>query len=404
MSPSDKARLVVEAWLRRWPAEPGAPFPYREVTRAITMHGTGGFPEPLRGTLVEAWTQTRKHDDVSGTDPHWLVAAWLDCVTSTAREAATYNSYTMSALFMTWCRLGDIGTRSERLATALTAHLVWHELRRAASSAEPGARRLRTAAAVHVAQLLGPTTSSGGGRHADAASDEALAARRRCEELLASPGHPAPIPAEVLLDGSLPLVTTQPDEPLFLRSVQIMELLAFRAAAYADAAQLHAACFPPSIQSPTLNTRLRLITDILGQATRLFRLVAMIDRHQFAVIRNATSGTGALQSVSFARFERRCRGGLGLRPETDEAVARAVAPVPRSSLSGTLRHVLADLGGTAPDIAHALHRDLDNVNTAWRRWKRTHYGIARRIIGDVPGTGGTDGVRYLARHREEDLL
>ncbi|AOS64501.1 tryptophan 2,3-dioxygenase family protein [Actinoalloteichus hymeniacidonis] len=42
------------------------------------------------------------------------------------------------------------------------------------------------------------------------------------------------------------------------------------------------------------------------------------------------------------------------------------------------------------------HR-LARLRTAITHWRRTHLGLVKYMIGDLPGSGDTDGVRFLAK-------
>lgn len=386
---SESARRALETWVLRGRPSASYEFPHRAVVEAVRAHGINQLPHALNDLLVHAWEQGRKRDPAPG-GPEWVTTLWLECLTSRARGAPSYGAYTMTTLLERWCRLGDLPDRLTRISALLAADMIRHELRRGLREGDDGRRRSLLVAAARFAQGLTPAPGWTGA-HDSVHLESPPEAVRRCNRLLSGGGAGLPPTLALLVEGTVPVATREPDEPLFIRSVQVMELLAVLAAEYADAAHEAAR----ANETSALETPLAGITDALAHARRCFRLVALIDPGQFATIRAATAGTGALQSEGFARLERRCRGTAGVRPETVGAVGLDAVPAPAPSLGDTLRK-------TVTDERHL--RGVEAVNEQWARWKHTHYGVAKRIIGDVPGTGGTDGVRYLARHLKEPLL
>ncbi|WP_274911226.1 hypothetical protein [Streptomyces sp. WZ-12] len=399
-TPTDHAERAVDAWLQRIRKGPPGPFPHRPVTRVIRAHGTTALPGGLQSRLLDAWDWARSRPLEPGT-LEWATTAWLTCLTSSLRKAPSYGAYTMTALFGQWSRLGDFPQRAAQLSALLTADLVRHELRRAAREERLGERRFRSTAATHLARHLdahhGWADADTRPRHTGIAQ-----AMHRCNRLLSAGGAGLPEPLELLVESSLPVATAQPDEPLFLRSVQIMELLAEQAAFHT--AQAHQQALVPTPDTAALTASLHATAANLARAQHVFRLVAIIDPAQFAAIRAATTGTGALQSPGFARLERRCRGEAALRPEPLAAVDLETAPPHTPSLSTALARATDRLETHDRAAAEDVRLAVDAVNGQWARWKRTHLGVAKKTIGDVPGTGGTDGIRYLARHLKEPLL
>ncbi|WP_405747025.1 hypothetical protein OG422_28450 [Streptomyces sp. NBC_01525] len=394
------AERAVASWLRRSREGPPGPFPHRPVTRAVAAHGITALPGGLEHRLLDAWDRTRESPREPG-GPEWATALWLECLTSSLRDAPSYDAYTMTALFGQWCRLGDAPRRTARLSALLAADLVRHELRRAAREERPAERRFRTAAAARLARQLdahdGWTDPGATPPHLETAQ-----ALRRCGTLLSAGGRGLPVPPALLVESSLPVATAEPDEPLFLRTVQIMELLAEQAACHIGEAHRQALAATP--EPAALAAQLRATAAGIAHAHHVFHLVTTIDPAQFAAIRAATVGTGALQSAGFARLERRCRGTAALRPEPLAAIGLDAAPTLAPPLCAALARVTARLETHDRAAAARLRLATDAVNEQWRRWKRTHLGVAKKVIGDVPGTGGTDGVRYLARHLKEPLL
>lgn len=109
----------------------------------------------------------------------------------------------------------------------------------------------------------------------------------------------------------------------------------------------------------------------------------------FAQFRTYLGSASGAQSTQFIELDRR----LGLiSPESPvegafrEAVTASgldLAEVFRSNLSAGVMH----------RIANAL---LDIAQHYWR-WKITHLSLVARLLGNIPGTAGTSGARYLTR-------
>jgi tryptophan 2,3-dioxygenase len=131
--------------------------------------------------------------------------------------------------------------------------------------------------------------------------------------------------------------------------------------------------------------------DAAGRIERtpiLYRVLTTMSREGFAVIREHTHGRSAVQSRAYREIERTCA------PRQPGPVD---ANVPDVRLPGpSLQQVYTELSGgpcrarLAP-VAGAMAR----LDEAWRSMKRTHWGITLKIIGRVPGTGGTGGASYL---------
>lgn len=232
----------------------------------------------------------------------------------------------------------------------------------------------------------------------DQSPNSSLAARRK-QAIIAARGAfkpltsefeaPSPAAATLVADALAPLTSVH-DEMLFIRVLQVFETVfsgahaqlrrsrddlavgEFDAAAahLQDAAQLLAASFPT------------------------FRVLATIQPHSFAVIRGQTAGASGLQSTSFKRIE---------------LIAAAPSPERLGSEGFAAPEVAAVVGTDEPTIEAVVRRraamrnravlyGLRAVDREWLRWKRTHWATATRVIGRVPGTGGTAGSDYLRAH------
>ncbi|AXI80904.1 tryptophan 2,3-dioxygenase [Peterkaempfera bronchialis] len=372
------------------PGSPAPAFPFAEATAAVRAHGTAELPAELAEALVDA-ARTARTRAGEPPDESWFTDRWLRSATMTATATQSYEAYTMCGLFEQYCRSGPAGYQQHArlLSAALTADLIRHELD-AAPSDRPDAR---TAAATRLTGDLCQAIRPGGAPPRPLGHDAAL---RLCTRLIHRLCRTQPPVLRRIVDCTPLPATTEPDEYLFTRSVQIMEVLSAVAAEQAGEARNRGPHQPSG-----LPPRLHALADTLRHATRLFHLLCTLDAGQFAHIRDATYGTGALQSPAFAALERCCRGEQALRPETLEAVPLDRSPLPEIPLRQALAALRTRLD---PEAAARLDEAVTAVDTAWVRWKRTHRGVARRIIGDVPGTGGTDGLSYLNRHLDTPLL
>lgn len=392
---TDRAVRLIHSWSDTMPAGPSPVhclrFPFTEATAAVRAHGTRSLPADLTGALRAAAEASRERGDEPPGEA-WFTAEWLGLVVDMAAGEQSYAAYTMCRLFDAYCRATDgegHPDHSRTLVAVLVADMIRHEL---AVARHPASRR--TTAAVRLAADLGRTLGRTTGRGRSLSPEVALRTstwviRRLCQ------GQPAAL--RLIVANTVLNATREPDEYLFIRSVQIMELLAYVAARYAHDAR--SGCC--STDLPGVVDALRGLEATLSQATRVFRIVSTIDVQQFARIRTATYGTGALQSPAFAALERLCLGTAALRPETTAAVPLHLSPVPQRPLSDALAALLHRLPcGDATPVTEAVAA----VDAAWVRWKRIHRGVARHIIGNVAGTGGSAGVAYLSRHMDVPLL
>lgn len=173
------------------------------------------------------------------------------------------------------------------------------------------------------------------------------------------------------------------DEQMFVRCVQIFETLyrqvyrcLVRASAAMQVGDVARAC-----------AELADATGRLEMSPVLYRVVTTMPRSSFAIIREFTSGRSAIQSRSYRQTDLVCAPRQP-SPAADRMPTVEVSP----TLQGTFFAVAGRLDAADVDRLAAQMRALD---AAWRAMKRTHWGITLKIIGRVPGTGGTAGADYL---------
>lgn len=184
------------------------------------------------------------------------------------------------------------------------------------------------------------------------------------------------------------------DEYQFIRILQ-----AFEATFALMAVQLQAATRAlGDDRSDLAAAHVRAAETTLREAAPLFSLVGTMQVEAFHAFRVFTEGASAIQSRNYKLAESLCR-----QPEhsrLDSPAYRSVPEVRQRVLAGqeTLDDALT--GARAAGRLHAS--DADELEQAMRefaatlsRWRRTHYRLAVRMLGERTGTGYTEGSAYL---------
>jgi hypothetical protein len=183
------------------------------------------------------------------------------------------------------------------------------------------------------------------------------------------------------------------DEQMFVRCVQIFETLyrqvyrcLVRASAAMQVGDVERVC-----------AELADATGRLGLSAVLYRVVTTMPRASFAIIREFTSGRSAIQSRSYRQIDLVCAPRQP-GPAADKMPAvEVVSP----TLQDTFFAIAGRLDAAEADRLAVSMRALD---AAWMSMKRTHWGITLKIIGRVPGTGGTAGADYLKHAADVPLF
>jgi tryptophan 2,3-dioxygenase len=183
------------------------------------------------------------------------------------------------------------------------------------------------------------------------------------------------------------------DEQMFVRCIQIFEMLyrqiyrcLVRASAAMQVRDVARAC-----------AELADATGRLDMSPVLYRVVTTMPRSSFAIIREFTNGRSAIQSRSYRQIDLVCAPRRP-SPAADKLPAvEVVSP----TLQDTFFAIAGRLDAADLDRLAAQMRALD---AAWRAMKRTHWGITLKIIGRVPGTGGTAGADYLKHAADVPLF
>ena len=184
------------------------------------------------------------------------------------------------------------------------------------------------------------------------------------------------------------------DEYQFIRSLQAFE------ATFALAA-VHLRAAVQALANGTAHLalqRIRAAGTALREAAPLFSLVATMQVDAFQAFRVYTEGASAIQSRNYKIVESLCR-----RPDPsrlDSAAYLSVPDVRQRVLAG--QATLDDAFAAARGAGHLGQVDLNDLEQAMRelaaallRWRRAHYRVAVRMLGERTGTGYTEGSPYL---------
>lgn len=350
------ASQAVAAWLHAQCDGDRGPFPCDEVLTHFRATGRLAANRSLVGQL-HAVVRFLSKQSAAADDrllDHWLPST-ID------QDDGTYESFLGARLLSQVCGavVGESADCSgDQLLAALIVDLAEHEAAALASVPSASLAQARRVAATerlrHHATRLAP-----GARTDQIAADVSRA---------------------VYL-SLLPL-TALHDEVMFLRVVQIFEMVYQQTAArIIDAA----AALSAGDASRAAN-RIEDAAQRLESTPAIYRVLTLMPPDAFAVIRASSRGRSAIQSP-----------GYHLVQAASSAAPAQGGPISPIGWDGpTLQDAYLDWAPRAGQTSAAdLRRRLTRLDAAWRALKRTHWGITRKIIGDSPGTGGTTGIAYL---------
>ncbi|MFB4313826.1 hypothetical protein [Actinomadura sp. 21ATH] len=369
--------------LARWNRSLG-PFPYDAVIAHYQAVGRTAADRRLVRALRAA------HERLSGSAGPagaWSLVAWLPGTFD--QEDGDYDSYLGTELLE-----GVAGVRLDALIVTLIAELLATEA--AALERDPGHReqRARTQAcllALSKSGLLAPDVPDApGGRpeRAEGAEFAPYCRERACGALAA-------VPAAHLRVVELAMLPTTRlhDEHMFIRSIQIFEMLYRQVVGHLTRATRALELDDPELAAAELAEA----AGRLEATAALYRVVTTMPKESFAVIREYTSGRSALQSRAYREVELHSAA----RPRHPHADKIPAVDAPRP----TLQDAFVAASGRLPESGlTGVAMQLARLEGAWRGMKRTHWGITLKIIGTVPGTGGTAGSDYLKTMAEVPLF
>jgi tryptophan 2,3-dioxygenase len=184
------------------------------------------------------------------------------------------------------------------------------------------------------------------------------------------------------------------DEYQFIRVLQ-----SYEATFALVAVQLHTAVRALSDGESALAVRCILAAErALHEAAPLWSLVATMRLEAFQTFREFTEGASAIQSRNYKLVESLCR-----RPDQsrlDSAAYCSVPEVRQRVLAGQLTldeafQAARAAGRLSSGEVAELEQAMREFATTLQRWRRTHYRIAVRMLGERTGTGYTEGAPYL---------
>jgi tryptophan 2,3-dioxygenase len=382
-----EARDAVAAWAGSAPAGKGWPtdaaaFPFRQVLDHYRAVGRNAVSASLVGDLG-LLKLSADQSGVNGAPAR--LNMWLRSATD--QFDGDYHSYAGTALQEMFLDEASFGTR-ERTADVLIMALLLDLLRteaEALAQAPSQPQRKRTQAMQHVVRRAGQLAPEA------AAVTPKLPARSQADQPPASGGEAAELAgaaaawlsqlpdAQRLADVTMLPTTVLHDEQMFLRLIQVFECLYLRAAW-----QIEAVAAALEREGPREAAASLLSTACCFAATpALYRVLTTMPTPAFAIIRAQTPGRSAIQSRAYREVENICAHRRHDRSADD---------VPRPTLEDAFLGARRRLPATAvAEVQEAMQR-LDHY---WRAMKRSHWGITLKIIGNVPGTGGTSGAAYL---------
>jgi hypothetical protein len=409
-----RARVVdrLAEWVGTLGAEPAAPipvatFPYREIVEHYGVFGRNY----ACAELVAGLRDLHRRLPEPGSAAERLLVDWLPSTFD--QDDGDYDSYLAAPMLERLAGAGaaaaggeagggaDVDAGLDTVLAVLLSDLLLAEGEALAAAPEAQWQRVRTHAALQafgrIAELAprahGVDVASTWTRRSVARDDPALPTQARWFAQAMLDESPALVRRAV----ELALLPTTPahDEIMFIRSVQLFELVyrqivrcLTRAAAALGGADLAAA-----------TAELEAAVARVDGTPILYRVLTTMSREGFAIIRGHTVGRSAVQSRAYREIERTCAP----RPPGPVEVKVADVRVPGPSLQELYLELAASSGVGGRGLA-AVADALARLDDGWRSMKRTHWGITLKIIGRVPGTGGSSGASYLKTAAERSLF
>jgi tryptophan 2,3-dioxygenase len=383
-TPTQLSGTEIERTLRQWQAG-HAKFPFNAVVAYYQAVGRNSVQPDVAAMLRDLHGRYRD-------DP--LLAAWLPMTFDT--DHGTYSTYVGLDYFDHVVQSAQRSADCERVDAYIAAAAIDLALleTRAAAASPHGPQLARARAATRVVTQLARFAPDYVLDPSVASTGAAALAHAGCHyESFASAASLAleSVPNDIATAVRLTLLPTTRlhDEQMFIRCIQIFEGL-YRQVATA-------------ISSATQNLlagETALAMDCLDRASgrleaipTLFRVLTTMPIDVFSVIRGFTTGRSAVQSRAFREIQFSC------------------APVDRrldhiqhiDAGEATLQDAYLSTRSTLADAMH-LEKSMRRLDRAWGAMKRGHWGITLKIIGSVPGTGGTAGASYLQTAAKSSLF
>lgn len=398
-APSD---LATAELVRAWSGEGDpATFPYRQVRAAYLRVGKHHAPSELLSALTHArarWAEGPGADGADGADEQMLTA-FLDVALDKTDQRYDYPSYIGLALLPlpgSPDDLGEMRAHRDRWLCWLMSDLLAFELAVQAGESRPLPVLRPTDRVVPKRVHLGLRTIRPALRRLGLRMESGRSEAEQARDFLATL-HTADTQLRVEL-SMLPVYTMH-DEYLFIRVLQMFEvtfrqlIVELRTTITAIAAgdiDLAESCLTSA-------------AGMLAEAAPLFSLLATLQVAAFQTFRTFTEGASAIQSRGYKIMESLCRTPDPDR--LDSAAYRSVPEVRELVLAGQLTideayQAQCLTGGLSDDQLTRLRQASAGFEAEVLRWRRTHYSLAVRMLGqERSGTGYTEGTPYLAAVR-----
>ena len=391
-----RARAALEKWSCAIPggAAPAAravEFPFADILPHYQTVGRLWVAPEFLANMRNVAALLRDARPVPG-EPAWLLA-WL--ISATDQESGNYESFLGEELLERAVAASghDEDEAVDVLIGALLADLAAYEADAQRADSDSRRQRTRTAAAAQALsrlERLAPRAAAGQGS-LDSLRD-ALSAQVPAGTLIETASDTAVLllavvaaPLRYAVSTSMMPITPLHDEYMFMRCVQVFEILYWQVVR----------CLGRAVSALLRGDRAGTCGQLADAASRLeatpalYRVLTTMTRESFAIIRGLTDGRSAIQSRPYRLVE--------MLSAPRELSAEIRDKVPGVEVSGvTLQEAFEEQSGRLGQAAlRPVAEAMARLDTAWRAMKRTHWGITLKIIGNVPGTGGTTGVRYL---------
>ncbi|MFE2088225.1 hypothetical protein [Streptomyces sp. NPDC059460] len=389
--PAERSAEAARHALARWSKAPTQAFPYAEVLAHYRAVGRNHADDDLLAELRTVGEKLTASAPAYGEER--LLADWLPMTYD--RTDGDYDSYIGTAVFDSLVEQAGPGRRAEAIdgfTAVAVADLVAIEAEALATAPDDVRAYARTRAAARTLTRIADYLPRAAAESEDLAQlRTALTGQSAADTLAAVASKAAQSTAEsfpVLYRKAVELTliptTRLHDELMFIRSIQIFEGIYQQVARDVEAAAA-------ALELGNVPAVLELLADGAAriEATPiLYRVLTGMPIDSFAVIRAYTDGRSAIQSRWYRQVEAFCVPGQPM--PTGKKIPAVVVEGP--GLDATFASRAANLpADRAAQVAEAMER----LDKAWGAMKRNHWGLTLKIIGDVPGTGGTSGASYL---------
>ncbi|MBJ8346521.1 tryptophan 2,3-dioxygenase [Antrihabitans sp. YC2-6] len=381
------------AWLRR--PDP-VTFPYDAVLDRVHSVGKHFVPPNLLASLDRARATLGTPVDSAGQRLATFLSTALD-KWDNRFDNPSYLAFEQLPLPGTGYRAGcpnQAALQHDRLFVLLVADLLRFEIEVAdgatwlpeiAPDARITAKRCRLGV-----RAMRPALARMGVEVEPTSGDPIEVARQVCAAI-ASDTTPS---ERLTLDLSALPVSLVHDEYMFMRVLQ-----AYESTFAMVAVQLSAAI--SAIQRGRAGAAALVLAEAeraMGEAGLLFSIVATMRTEAFLTFREFTDGASAIQSRHYKLMESLCRRPDA--PRLDSPAYHSVPPVRARVLADqpTVSSALAaarTAGVLDPELDALLTASMERFEAVLLRWRKTHYRLAVRMLGERRGTGYTEGVPYL---------